>query len=100
MPKLAERHVMTIPPPANGTHYTQDDVARIQGVSRHTVASWTQRGVSAGPKGTVRLRTLRTPRGRVAPAALCEFLGTLNGMVVEVEAHERGNRCRTKSERE
>jgi len=32
----------------------------------------------------VRLRSLRVPRGRIAPQDLCEFLSAANGLKVEV----------------
>lgn len=72
-----------IPPPAEGATYSAADVARITGVSEATVRGWVCRGLKVSG-GEVKLQTLRAPRGRITPAALCVFLETVNGVKVLV----------------
>jgi len=72
------RSVWTIPPPSQGATYTARDVAALAGVAEATVRGWIARGVRVGGQ-CVRLASLRAPRGRIAPSALCEFLALANG---------------------
>lgn len=53
--------------------FTQGEVARLCGVKLATVRGWVSRGIRR-----IRLRTLRVPRGRIAPGDLREFLVLLN----------------------
>lgn len=78
-----------ISPPSNGALvYTVDEVAAITGAARTTVLGWVSRGLRVGGR-PVKLHSLRVPRGRIAPGALCAFLGAVNG--IQVTVAERGN---------
>jgi transposase len=63
--------------------YSKAEVGAIAGVSVATTKGWVSRGRTSGG-GKVRLRTLRAPRGKVSPGALCSFLAAVNGIPVRV----------------
>jgi hypothetical protein len=78
------RAVWWLPRPRSGAAYTVAEVAELTGAAEATVRTWISRGLEVG-YGNVRLRTLRAPRGRIAPGSLCRFLATVNGLDVELE---------------
>jgi len=80
--------VWTIPGP-RGSAYTRAEAAEAVGVPAPTIGNWISRGRRAEGR-LVRLRTLRAPRGRIAPQALCQFLGAVNGLRVEVRTEMQG----------
>ena len=74
---------LVLPAPADRVAYTLREVAEVCGVEVKTVANW----MSSGKRlhGAVfRLATLNVPRRHVAPGALAQFLGTVNGLRVRV----------------
>lgn len=79
--QCSSRGAWFISPPADGCSYRAAEVAGLLDVRLATVRDWISRGV-----GGVRLRTLRVPRGRVAPADLCAFLSAVNGREVRLTA--------------
>ena len=81
--RTSSRGVWCISPPADGSSYSRDEVAALVPTSRRAVEHWIQDGVCG-----VRLRSLRVPRGRIAPADLCEFLSVVNEMKVEVKEED------------
>lgn len=83
----AEASIWLIPPPTKGAAYPAAEVARIAGVSLATVRAWVSRGLKVEGQ-PMRLRTLRAPRGRIAPADLCEFLSAVNEREVRIERLE------------
>ena len=74
---------LTVPPPASGLAYTQREVAKLMGAKLQTIHQWVSIGRTVVGR-QVRLRSLRAPRGAIAPADLCEFLGEVNGCQVQV----------------
>jgi len=77
--RTSSRGVWLLTPPADGDSYSRDEVMTITASSRRAVEHWIQDGVCG-----VRLRSLRVPRGRIAPGDLCEFLSVVNGMKVKI----------------
>ena len=69
-----------LPAPASGGTYTQTELAALLNVKVCTVRDW----VARGQRG-IKLQTLRAPRGRVTPAAVCVFLEAVNGIEVGIE---------------
>lgn len=79
--------VWQIPGPRDGVTYSASEVAEISGTKLSTVRAWISRGLAVG-SGWVRLRTLRVPRGRITPAALCEFLAAVNDVDVRIHHND------------
>ena len=82
-PHSAEPEVLWLPAPKAGV-YTQGEIAELLGVSVNTVRSWVWGGCKDAHGEVVKLRTLKYPRGRVAPGALRAFLEAVNGVVVSM----------------
>lgn len=76
--------IIPAPAPEHGT-YSQREVATLCAVALATVRNWISRGINVpGHVAAVRLRTLRRPKGRILPSALCEFLSSVNEITVTV----------------
>lgn len=81
--------VLRIPaPPDGGPFYTRAQAAAALKIKPITLYGWISPGLLV--KGQrMKLETLRAPRGRISPAALCAFLGAVNGVEVRLEAAGR-----------
>jgi hypothetical protein len=80
VPGPAQSGPWKLPAPASGGTYTQTELAALLNVKVCTVRDW----VARGNRG-IRLQTLRAPRGRLTPGAVCEFLEAVNGIEVGIE---------------
>jgi len=81
-PILRDAEPLRLPAPRAGV-YTQAEIAELLDVSVNTVRSWACSGCKVNGE-RVKLRTLRYPRGKVAPAALRAFLEAVNGIEVRI----------------
>ena len=83
----AEKHVLALRPPRDGTLYSINEVAEMMNVPASTVRSWRCKGADRvdGGGGKVYLVCLRVPRSRINPKDLCAFLSAVNGCEVVVE---------------
>ena len=103
-PVFAAGSPWLIPPPEEGLTYSIAEVAALLDCAYGTVKRWIARGVhvgrgqlvsglrsrsdcfgGVGAGRVVKLLSLRAPRGRITPAALCAFLEAVNGCEVAVQ---------------
>ena len=83
-PVDGEKAVWFIPRPEDGMAYTRGELARLCGIQPQTVQVWMSRGLKAPDGRMAKLESLRVPRGRITPAALCRFWGLVNGVTVRM----------------
>jgi hypothetical protein len=77
-----------IPGPIDRIAYSAQEIADMFGKKLLTIRHWIVVGLKPADGDSdalVRLQTLRMPRGRITPAALCAFLGAVNGVRVKVK---------------